>query len=75
MNRKAFLSGIAAAIAAPFVGKSEPEPNELPKDRLVEVSDVEDFVRKEVARQMQTIKLGGHITVRGEDIFKAIKRH
>jgi hypothetical protein len=62
MNRKTFLASMAALAAAPFVTRSEPK-NELPKDRPVEVADVEEFVRKEI-----------EFKIRGADLWAILEK-
>jgi hypothetical protein len=66
MNRKTFITSIIGIVAAPFTIKSEPG-NKLPRERPVEVSDVEDFVRKEIDRRLKT-------TVNGSDLFVIFNR-
>ena len=67
MNRKTFLSALAAIAASPFIHKDNPK-NELPRDKCITPADVEAYVKKEIESQST-------FNIRGKDLYAIIKRY
>jgi hypothetical protein len=67
MNRKAFLTTVAALFTAPFLKEEKPEPKP-PTERPVEVADVEKYVNEMIDKRMV-------ITIKGNDLWLLNKNY